>query len=939
MGDWLHMACGWAIVMALTATSAAHPPDPLIRQSIVVGINQDNAPFEYIDEDGQPAGFNVDVVVALARTMGVTAQFRVGDATWIRSELESGKIDVIAGFVHSPYLAEPYNCTIPYMVIRYAVFARGDHPPAITSLEELKDHRVLVVRGTVMHEHMVALGYHDAIVPVDSDQRALRMLSSGMYDFALVPLLQGLKTADRFNLSNIHASTRPVYQSYQSMAVHRETYLLRANLNEGLAILRQTGQLDNITRRWFGSVENRELTLGKAAQYAAAAIGALTLLLIGSVIWSRSLRRQVTQRTREIQSGLKHREAAEAALRQSEARFRNLFENSPDAIFVESLEGDVLDVNPAGCRLHNRTREELIGINVLDLVPAEARESVSRDFPKVAAGDLSKFEGFSRIDDEVSVPVEVHVNHIEYGGRRSLLLHVRDISDRRCAEIALRDREQILRSYYDNASIMMGIVEPTDDNDVLLVSINRATAAFLNISPDAAAGRKASELGIAREHIDMWIEKYQMAERSGEPVRFQFEIRIASADWWLSATVCDLDQSPQGRPRFCFIVDDQTHRRRADEERARLEADLQQAQKLEAVGTLASGVAHDFSNIVTAINGYVDLAMRGLPADHPTSELLKMIRRAARQADGVTRSMLTFAHKAPTPTATIDMAVLVFESAEMLRHLLPTSIELDVRNALKGKAWVRADASRIQQVIMNLVLNARDAMCQGGKITLSLRHSQDEIALSVVDNGPGMTEETKKRLFEPFFTTKSRGKGTGLGLAVVHGIVTHHNGRIDVESVPGKGTTLTVFLPAAPTPTVSKPSNRRSPKSNIRKQTVLLAEDNEFVRRLMSASLRDAGYEVLESVDGEHALAEAQKAEENLHVAVLDLDMPHVSGETCIAMLREDRPRLPVIIVSGNVDRIAVVPQNDQWTRVITKPFLMADLVNAVTEMLDQQPA
>ena len=380
-------------------------------------------------------------------------------------------------------------------------------------------------------------------------------------------------------------------------------------------------------------------------------------------------------------------------------------------------------------------------------------------------------------------------------------------------------------------------------------------------------------------------------------------------------------------------------------EKEQLELELRHAQKMESIGTLAGGVAHDVNNLLTAIAGYAELAAESLGNVHPAQESLEMVRRATAQAVGVTRSLLTFSRKVSTSKPPIELCDLVRETMRLLRRFFPGAIELEEEVPAATEIWIEGDRTQIQQVLMNLAINARDAMTSGGTLEVSLRKQeatgQDEedlgqVELRVADNGVGMSEEVKGRIFEPFFTTKARGRGTGLGLSVVRGITRDHRGTIEMESKEGQGSIFRVRLPLCATPVQRKRPNLRSIKHRGQGELILVAEDNQQVRALIEDSLIRFGYSVRAAANGEAAL-EAFRMASDVRLLVLDLDLPRRSGESCLLEIRETSPRVPAILISGNVDQLTE-PTRFLRTRVLAKPFRVSDLLSIIREMLAGNP-
>ncbi|MCZ6572520.1 MAG: PAS domain S-box protein [Planctomycetota bacterium] len=356
---------------------------------------------------------------------------------------------------------------------------------------------------------------------------------------------------------------------------------------------------------------------------------------------------------------------------------------------------------------------------------------------------------------------------------------------------------------------------------------------------------------------------------------------------------------------------------------------LRHAQKMEVVGTLATGVAHDFNNLLTAIFGYSEMARAHIPEHSEALEALDGLEEAARQASQVTQSLLTLSRRTHAPRAPIDLTRLVHESVNLLQRVIPASIEIEPR--LDPDIWVEGAASQLQQVILNLALNARDAMPDGGRLGISVGRAEGFGSLVVDDAGTGMTEDVRERLFDPFFTTKPRERGTGLGMAIVHGIVEDHGGRIRVESEEGRGTRITVLLPLCEASPTEAAGGRGEPAVRGQGELVLVAEDQRQLRAIMASTLRSAGYRVLQAADGEQALELFQAHRDEARLLVLDIDMPKLDGLSFLEEVTKQRPGLPAVVISGLADPPRV---EQSCVRFLAKPFPMAELARVAGEAL-----
>ncbi|MES2176575.1 MAG: cache domain-containing protein [Gemmatimonadota bacterium] len=447
------------------------------------------------------------------------------------------------------------------------------------------------------------------------------------------------------------------------------------------------------------------------------------------------------------------------------------------------------------------------------------------------------------------------------------------------------------------------------------------------------------------------------AERLTALVRSTSRVRVQGEPWRqrtrhgelldVEVTADDFNVGTE-RTRLVVAIDVTTRNRTEAALRASQEQ-LRQSQKMEAVGSLAGGIAHDFNNLLTAILGYCDLALEVAEPDSPMCDDVHEIRRAARRAAELTHQLLAFSRRQMLKPTVFELNSAVEGTEKILRRLIPESIVLDLSLAAESPL-VRADPSQVEQVILNLAVNARDAMPRGGRLMLATGESSftrsQAVAggtlppgryatLSVMDTGTGITAEVRERLFEPFFTTKERGQGTGLGLATVYGIVQQSEGGVDVQSVPGDGATFTVYFPIAEAPIPVPVVQRQLAQSARGEGMILLAEDDDAVRAIAHTTLERAGYRVLSANDGLSALQIAESYRGAIDLLLTDVIMPSMNGRELAEALTLLRPGLPVLFVSGYTDNVLSdlgLPSVDH--ALLDKPFTPASLTAAVAAIL-----
>ncbi|HEX9441311.1 MAG TPA: PAS domain S-box protein [Roseiflexaceae bacterium] len=515
----------------------------------------------------------------------------------------------------------------------------------------------------------------------------------------------------------------------------------------------------------------------------------------------------------------------------------------------------------------------------------------------------------------------------------------REIAERLRIEGALRDSEERYRLLAENSSDLISLIDL--DNGGRRVYASPSYRTVLGYDPAELIGASAFDL----VHPDDLNNVTEQASRlaTQRTAQTTYRIRHADGSWrWIEVQGAAITR--QGG-RFVVAVS------RDVTERKQLESQFLQAQKMESVGRLAGGVAHDFNNLLTAIVGNLELALDTLPPDHVARADLEEIQKAADRAAGLTRQLLAFARKQPIEPQLINLNDLIGDMDRLLQRLIGADIELITLPAA-DLGQIKADPGQIAQVIVNLAINARDAMPEGGKLTIETRNivlaqsyarqhvgvtPGPYVLLAISDTGSGMDEETQRRIFEPFFTTKEKGRGTGLGLATCYGIVKQHGGHIWPYSEVGHGSTFRIYLPQVDEPVEARTRPDALGTLSHGTETVLLAEDESAVRALAARALRERGYTVLEAADGDEALRLAREhGDATIDLLLTDLVMPHLSGRALVEQVAGIYPGVKVLFISGYADN-AVVHHGriDAGVEFLHKPFSPSVLARKVREVLD----
>jgi PAS domain S-box-containing protein len=642
------------------------------------------------------------------------------------------------------------------------------------------------------------------------------------------------------------------------------------------------------------------------------------------------------------------RKQVEKAIRESEERFRKIYEGSPVGYQSLDPEGRILDVNPSWLALLGYQRQEVIGRQFGEFLTPASRADLSERFPRFLECGVTQASEFQvrRKDGEVR-SIAFDGVFVRDGKGEPVFSHcvLHDVTEHRRAEEAIRKSEEYQRAIIDCSPLPIFSIDL--DGNVLT----------WNASAEKTFGWEAHEVvgkplpiipADKKEEFDALRRRAVAGKQvSGlEFIRQRKNGELLNVSLW-AAPVRDAG----GRiTAIVAFMEDITPRKKAEQEREKLQSQLIQAQKLEAIGRLTGGVAHDFNNILTVIIGNADLARAEAGRESLLDELLGEIKEAGERGSGLVQQLLAFSRKQVLQPEVVNINEVVAEMDRMLRRILGEDVRLETVLA-PDLGRVEADVGQMEQVLMNLAVNARDAMPGGGKLTIETANVEldqeyarghvsvtpgPHVMVGVSDTGEGMSPEVLAHVFEPFFTTKEKGRGTGLGLATVYGIVKQSGGNIWVYSERGQGTAFKIYLPRVDRAPAG--AKERDAGSEVRggSETLLVVEDEEMVRNLAVRVLKGVGYTVLGAQDGLEALAIVREHDAPIHLMVTDVVMPGMSGPQLASQLLTFRPGMRVLYVSGYTDN-AIVHHGvlDAGLHFLQKPFTPDGLLRKVRETLD----
>ena len=635
----------------------------------------------------------------------------------------------------------------------------------------------------------------------------------------------------------------------------------------------------------------------------------------------------------------KERRKAEEALHATEARFQSLVEQSLVGIYLMQ-DGIFSYVNPKFARIFGYQQNELIDSKtIFDLVAESDRDKVTEGYANLLEESAQSlhfcFQGVRKYAK--SIELEAHGAKTELNGKPAIIGTLLDITERKRAEEELRKLWRAVEQ-----SPVSVVITDTMGN---IEYVNPKFTAVTGYDEQEVLGKNPRILQSGTMNPDDYRKMWETIT-AGKEWHGEYHNKKKNGElFWESASISAIKNAAGQVTHYVGVKEDITERKKSIEQ-------LRQAQKMEAIGQLAGGIAHDFNNLLTIINGYSTLLLRSLDKDSPQHKEAEQILRAGERAADLTRQLLSFSRKQILAPKVLDINKQVKNIEKMLCRLIGEHIML-VTDLDEDVGLIKIDPGQVEQIIMNLVVNARDASEEGARIVIETANTEldDEFAathpgsvpgsyimLSVSDDGMGMTEDIKRRLFEPFFTTKELGRGTGLGLATVYGIVKQSGGYIDITSEPDQGTTFRIFLPRVHQQMDQVTRASTAEEAPQGSQTILVVEDEPGVLNLVVHTLKKKGYNVLETTDPLEALEIFDQHQATIDLVLTDVVMPFMSGPKLAETLTQKKPDLKLIFMSGHTDdKVNFEKILEKGVPFLAKPFVNGSLVKKVGHALGNE--
>jgi two-component system cell cycle sensor histidine kinase/response regulator CckA len=648
------------------------------------------------------------------------------------------------------------------------------------------------------------------------------------------------------------------------------------------------------------------------------------------------------------------RRKADEAMRTSEERFRDLFENANDLIYTHDLHGNFTSLNRAGELITGYNRNEAAGLKLQDVVAPEYVElGLQMIREKIAGGAATTYETEILTKDGQRVMLDLSTRLIYENGKAVGVQGIaRDITERRRAEMAIRSNELQLRVITNTIPVSITYIGA----DGILRFANRSFLEWLGKDSADVVGQNIRDL-LGEQGYRQISPEFERVLRGElfDVERYAYTTPAGSEDgpppYLRMNYVPEFAPSGEVLAFFAFMTDI-TESKNAELALRKSEEQLLQSQKLESVGRLAGGIAHDFNNMLTAINGYSELTLRRMHPGDPLRNNIEEIKKAGERSAELTNQLLAFSRRQIMQPRVLDLNRAVSDLIPMLERLIGEDVKLRTEFSKKS-GMINADPGQLSQVLLNLIVNARDSMPDGGSILIATSEKQideetvianDTIkpgrysVLAISDTGTGMDEQTIQHIFEPFFTTKEVGKGTGLGLSTVHGIVHQSGGSIAVVSAPGKGTRFDIYLPTVESEPRLKFNDKPLSGMSFGTETILLVEDEETVRDLSREVLESCGYTVLAATDGNDALKILEEKGNRISLILTDVVMPNMGGRELAEETKKRFSKIKLLFASG-YDNESIVNQDAllKGTNFIQKPFTFDALAQKIRELLDQK--
>jgi PAS domain S-box-containing protein len=898
-------------------------------------------PFHYYEKDGALKGMASDYVTLILNYLNITPEIH-GNLPWIEvlRGAEQRQIDFISCSAKTKERESYLTYTDPLLSFPLVIITKVN-APFIGGLDDLHGKKVAFIEGAAAYEWVRREKIKTIPFYVKTPLEALQAVSLGSAEAHIENLAAASYLIQKHGLSNLKVAAPTSNGNYNlHIAVRKDWPQLVSIINKVLPTITPQ-QHSKIRNKWLTVRYEHGIRKVDVAKWVLSTGGIISVILCFILIWNRRLNREI-----------RHRKQAERELKAEKDLVSSLIDNAPTLFVAIDSQGRIIMMNQCMLKTLGYKVDEVVGKDYLStIVPQREWDRLESVFKRLNTDNEPTInENHILSKDGKEFLIEWHgMPGFDINRKAPYFYGIGiDITERRRSEAALMESEEKYRQLVLHApagiyEFDMETLRFLSVNDVMCEYTDYTEAEFLALDPIELITEES------QEKFFKLVDEVFAGNQNPQPAEYKIRGKNNREFWVL---VNSRFYFEDGRPkRATAVVHDLTALRQAEAEKKQLEAQLNQAHKMEAIGTLAGGIAHDFNNILGIILGNTELAIDDVPEWNPTRLNLDEIKTASLRAKDVVRQLLSFARKTKLEKKPIHINHIVKESVKLLRSTIPSSIEIR-QNISKNIGAILADPTQINQILINLCTNAAHSMPEGGILDITLQNLEyDEagaeqisdltpgqyVNLTVSDTGHGIAPEDLDRIFDPYFTTKDVGKGTGMGLAVVHGIVKGHNGRTRVESAPDKGTVFNIFFPVVEASAAVE--NETHTQLPMGRENILLVDDEISIAEIGRQMLKRLGYQVETKTNPMDALELFSSKSDQFDLVISDMTMPQMNGDILMKKFFEVRSDIPIILCTGFSEKVDEETAREiGFVEYMEKPLDMKNFAFKVRKVLDGTP-